>query len=160
MYMPRGYVPYQQSLEYSLGHRDHRCRLPNDPGPGQERFSTVFQEEVDEWFDIYSLTDPSKREELQVEGLRDSINFIQDIIKAEAKLVDPKRLILPGLSQGCATGVLTLLGSQGKIGAFIGCIGRMPFAAHIEDLIEKRGPRKAYCKTWPTSSREHSMYTL
>lgn len=35
----------------------------------QERYSTVFQEELDEWFDIYSLTNSAEREELQIEGL-------------------------------------------------------------------------------------------
>lgn len=68
----------------------------------QERYLTCFQEEIHEWFDIYSLTDPSKREELQVEGLRDPVRFIQGIITEEARLVDPSRLILLGLSQGCA----------------------------------------------------------
>lgn len=68
----------------------------------QERYSTVFQEALDEWFDIYSLTDPAAREELQVEGLHDSIMFLQALISNEAMPSD--RVILLGLSQGSATG--------------------------------------------------------
>jgi len=67
---------------------------------------------MDECFDIYSLTDTNKREELQVEGLWDSINHIQNIIKDEAEIVRSSRVILLGLSQGSATRFLTLLASQ------------------------------------------------
>jgi len=70
----------------------------------QERYSTVFQEELDEWFDIYSLTDPAAREELQLEGLRDSINFLQALISEEVNIMTSDRVILLGLSQGSATG--------------------------------------------------------
>lgn len=43
-------------------------------------------------------------EELQVEGLRDSISFIREIIRTEARAVDPRHIVLLGLSQGSATG--------------------------------------------------------
>ena len=69
----------------------------------QTRYSTVFQDELDEWFDICSLTDPSAREELQIEGLHDSLEFIHGIISEEAKFASPERVILLGLSQGSAT---------------------------------------------------------
>ena len=70
----------------------------------QERYSTVFQEELDEWFDIYSLSDPSKREDLQREGLHDSVEFIRGLVDRECTLVDPGRVIVLGLSQGSAVG--------------------------------------------------------
>ena len=72
----------------------------------QERYSTVFQEELDEWFDVYSLSDPTKREDLQREGLHDSVEFLGRIVDKEAKLVSADRVILLGLSQGCAIGGL------------------------------------------------------
>ena len=67
----------------------------------------MFQEELDEWFDIYSLSDPSKREELQKEGLHDSVEFINCLIDHECTLVDPSKVIILGLSQGCAVGTST-----------------------------------------------------
>lgn len=98
----------------------------------QKRHSTVFQEELDEWFDIYSLTDPSQREDLQIEGLRDSIAFLREVIREETKAVPLKNVMLLGLSQGSATGLLTLLACQLQIGAFIGLNGWMPFKLQIE----------------------------
>ena len=76
----------------------------------QERYSTVFQEELDEWFDIYSLSDPSQREDLQIEGLHDSVEFIQSVINHECTLVSPDRVIVLGLSQGSAVGTSFLAG--------------------------------------------------
>ncbi len=75
----------------------------------QERYSTVFQEELDEWFDIYSLTDPTAREELQVEGLHYSVEFLLNLMSGEARLVGQERIFLLGLSQGSATGKCLLL---------------------------------------------------
>ena len=78
----------------------------------QERYSTVFQEELDEWFDIYSLSDPSQREDLQIEGLHDSVEFIRSVINHECTFVPPGRVIVLGLSQGSAVGTSFLAGSS------------------------------------------------
>lgn len=106
----------------------------------QERHSTVFQEVMDEWFDIYSLTDPSAREELQVEGLRESVGFLLKTIHDEIELLngDATRLFIMGISQGYATGLIAMLAGQVKLGGFIGLSGWMPFRAQIEE-IEKKG---------------------
>ena len=105
----------------------------------QERHSTVFQEEMDEWFDIYSLTDPSAREELQVEGLRDAIGFLLNVIRDEIELLDGdgSRLYILGISQGCATGLLAMLVGQVTLGGFIGISGWMPFRAQMEEIGTK-----------------------
>ena len=109
--------------------------------PSQERYSTVFQEEMDEWFDIYSLTDPAKREELQVEGLRESVRYLHRLIAEEIEYVkDSSRIILLGLSQGCATGLLTLLAGNMRLGALTGLNGWIPFRAQIEEIV-KNGPQ-------------------
>lgn len=71
----------------------------------QTRYSTVFQEDLQEWFDVYSLTDPTVDSNLQIEGLRASFGFIRDLIYEEAELLPDKRIILLGLSQGCAMGM-------------------------------------------------------
>ena len=72
--------------------------------------------ELDEWFDIYSLTDPSAREQLQKEGLHDSIEYLQRLIKQEVTIVGPQRVFLLGLSQGCAIGLVHASCNSGKIG--------------------------------------------
>lgn len=70
----------------------------------QTRYSTVFQEDMQEWFDVYSLTDPTAKENLQSEGLRASFRFIRDLVWEEAEILPEKWVILLGLSQGCAIG--------------------------------------------------------
>ena len=102
----------------------------------QERFSTVFREKKHEWFDIRSLTDPAMEENLQVEGLRDSISFLSKVIGEETALVgSSSRVILLGLSQGCATGLLTLRAGNLRLGAFMGLSGWMPFKTQIEETV-------------------------
>ncbi|KAL8903876.1 MAG: hypothetical protein Q9171_007246 [Xanthocarpia ochracea] len=109
--------------------------FPSSP----KRHSTIFQEDMDQWFDIYSLTDPSTQEELQIEGLRDSIKHILDIISKEVESVPPSNIVLLGISQGCATAIHALLAGQYRLGAFIGIAGWMPFHKHIADLSKLYG---------------------
>ncbi len=99
-------------------------------------YSTVFQEDLVEWFDVYSLTTPSDQEELQMDGLRDSTAFIHGLISDEVKILGPSRrdrVILGGISQGCATAILTLLTGPRGIGAFIGFAGWLPLMGHIKE---------------------------
>ncbi|KAI4282032.1 MAG: hypothetical protein L6R38_003252 [Xanthoria sp. 2 TBL-2021] len=95
---------------------------------------------MDEWFDVYSLTDPNTQEELQVEGLRDSISYILEIIRKEVEvgLVPPSNIVLLGISQGCATAVHALLAGQYRLGGFIGIAGWMPFRRQMVDLAGSR----------------------
>ncbi|KAL8668458.1 MAG: hypothetical protein Q9168_006913 [Polycauliona sp. 1 TL-2023] len=100
----------------------------------QSRYSTVFQEEMPEWFDIYSLTDPSTQEELQVKGLRDSVSHILDIISREIESsVQPSNIFLMGISQGCATAIHALLAGRYRLGGFVGVAGWLPFRRQIMD---------------------------
>ncbi|KAI4268176.1 MAG: hypothetical protein LQ337_007995 [Flavoplaca oasis] len=99
----------------------------------QKRHSTVFREKMDEWFDTYSLTDPSTQQELQVEGLRDSIKHILDIISKEAEFIPACNIVLLGISQGCATAIHALLAGQHQLGGFIGIAGWLPFRKQIDN---------------------------
>jgi len=87
----------------------------------KKRKSTVFQEEISEWFDIQSLTHPDSRAELQVDGLKETIVRIRNLIDEEVNLLggDPKRLIFGGISQGEVTALATWLGSKLNIGGFV-----------------------------------------
>ncbi|RVD82470.1 uncharacterized protein DFL_006896 [Arthrobotrys flagrans] len=98
------------------------------------RFSTIFQQEVTEWFDIYSLSDPSERGELQIEGLREAVLFLRDLLDKEiVMLKDSKRVILGGISQGEATALVLLLTRDYSLGGFMGFSGWMPFARRVQD---------------------------
>lgn len=104
----------------------------------QERYSTVFQEDTNEWFGIYSLMDPSAREDLHVEGLKASIDYTHELVKAELTPVTPERIILGGISQGCATSLHALLSGKEKLGGYVGWSGWMPFRAQVEEAAGSR----------------------
>ncbi|KAF6225584.1 hypothetical protein HO133_009584 [Letharia lupina] len=63
--------------------------------------------------DIYSLTDPSTREELQAD-----VGFLLSVIHDETKRLngDASRIVLTGIGQVCATGSITMLKGQCKLG--------------------------------------------
>lgn len=105
----------------------------------QTRFSTVFQQDMDEWFDIYSLTDPGLRQELQADGLRQSVAFVRRVVEEEISGVDGDagRVVLGGISQGCATAIRALLSSP-SLGAFVGFSGWMPFPDDARDIGSNR----------------------
>jgi lysophospholipase-2 len=105
----------------------------------QTRFSTLFQEDISEWFDIYSLTDPTLREELQTEGLQQSVAFIRQLIDEEISAVggDALRIVLGGISQGCATAVRVMLSSR-RLGALVGFCSWMPSPSDIPDICSNR----------------------
>jgi lysophospholipase II len=105
----------------------------------QTRFSTLFQEDISEWFDIYSLTDPTLREELQTEGLQQSVAFIHQLIDEEVSAVggEALRVVLGGISQGCATAARVMLSSR-RLGAFIGFCGWMPSPSDTPDICGNR----------------------
>jgi predicted esterase len=78
--------------------------------------------------------DPEEKNELAISGLRESIRQILEIIEQEAGIAPKERIILGGLSQGCATAILTLLLSGLEIGAFIGWCGWLPLQKSIEEF--------------------------
>jgi lysophospholipase-2 len=105
----------------------------------QMRFSNVFQEELVEWFDISSLTDPTLREERQTEGLQQSVAFVRQLIEEEVGTIcgDAQKVVLGGISQGCATAVRTLLSSR-QLGAFVGFCSWMPFPSDAQEICSNK----------------------
>ncbi|EEH07111.1 conserved hypothetical protein [Histoplasma capsulatum G186AR] len=106
----------------------------------RDRWSSVFREELTAWFDVYSLSNPCEQQDLQVDGLRESTLYILEIVNREIDLLGGKseRVFLGGISQGMATALWALLCSpgriKGRIGAFFGMCGWLPFANKIQDL--------------------------
>ena len=95
---------------------------------------------MSEWFDIYSLTDPEEKKELQVEGLRDAVKFVGEIVLEEVGRLGggelaARRVVLGGISQGEATALYALLCAGWKLGAFVGLSGWLPFASEVEEVL-------------------------
>ncbi|KAF1916628.1 Alpha/Beta hydrolase protein [Ampelomyces quisqualis] len=106
----------------------------------QELWSTAFQEDMPAWFEAHSLTDITARQELQMNGIRDSVDHIVGIISEELKRLhgDAQRLALGGISQGGAIALWTLLcqrNSTVRPGTVVVTNTWLPFAATIERLF-------------------------
>jgi lysophospholipase-2 len=109
----------------------------------RNRWSTTFQEEMCSWFDAYSLTDIHKRQELQKDGLRESVLHILDILEGEARLLDGRlsHIYLGGISQGMATALWAFFAAIGMgrvqepLGGLLGFCGWLPFAQQLEGLL-------------------------
>ncbi|KAI0475175.1 Alpha/Beta hydrolase protein [Xylariaceae sp. FL0804] len=67
-------------------------------------------QERSQWYDVWNPLDFADREDLQVEGLRESVDSVRRIVAREASLVGGLRnIVLAGIGQGGATAVHTLL---------------------------------------------------
>lgn len=117
----------------------------------KKRRSTILKRvKINQWFDNYSLEDPSERQDLQYEGLKETAEFIHKLVRQEAaSLVGGLgNVIIGGLSQGCAMALVVLLSFAGSgaasdegicagkpgedvLGGFIGMSGWLPFAQDI-----------------------------
>ncbi|RAQ57200.1 phospholipase/carboxylesterase [Aspergillus flavus] len=79
-----------------------------------------------------------------IDGLEESTCFLCGLIDEEARLLNGEypRVIIGGLSQGCATSVFCLLGGFPEddkirqLGGFIGMSGWLPFERDISRLLE------------------------
>ncbi|EED20286.1 acyl-protein thioesterase 1,2, putative [Talaromyces stipitatus ATCC 10500] len=118
-----------------------------------KRRSTVLKKmPINQWFDNYSLDDPNQRTDLQADGLMETAKFLRELVDAEARVLDNgagetghKRIIIGGLSQGCAAAIFTLLGGgfgesgNERPGAFFGMSGWLPFEKQLNSMMNVQG---------------------
>lgn len=90
-------------------------------------YSEQFKEDISEWFDLASTSDPYQEPERQISGLRDSMPYIEGLIMEELEHVHRSHLILGGMSQGFATALHTLLWMDIPFGGFLGLSGWAPY---------------------------------
>jgi len=101
------------------------------------RNSARFETEMSQWFDIWSVEEPSEKKELQINGLRESIEEILSVIRSETRVIPPWRIILGGISQGCATAIHALFHGGIRLGGFVGLCGWLPFQDDIAAFSTK-----------------------
>lgn len=112
------------------------------PTAKKRRSTTHNRAVINQWFDNYSIEEPSEREELQIEGLRESGAFVRQIILEEAKAVTLENVVVGGLSQGCAVALHVLLSFEsdvvedGALGGFVGMSGWLPFRKALEGIVK------------------------
>lgn len=117
----------------------------------QGRWSSTFQEEEDAWFDIASLTDVEAKKETQINGLRESVRHVVDLLHEEIEGVngDASKVFLGGISMGMATALWSLFyyyhcadtkareGQKIALGGFVGFSGWLPFWTNIDTLANQ-----------------------
>lgn len=100
------------------------------------RRATIFKRSpIHQWFDNWSLVTPTEREELQIEGLKGTNEFIHQLLRQEIEVVGAGNVVLGGLSQGCAALMTAMLLWDGDPPAGVfGMCGWLPFRKHLEDI--------------------------
>lgn len=103
------------------------------------RYSVRFKEQMTQWFDMWSTEEPDERKEMQEDGIKESAGLLMAIIAREAEEISLERIILGGISQGCATAIYALIFGASKLGGFIGLCSWLP----VKDDIEEKTLRSA-----------------
>jgi lysophospholipase II len=106
----------------------------------KELWSTAFEEEMPAWFEAHSLTDITARQDLQMPGIRESVEYLNVILRREIEMLGgaSEKVVIGGISQGGAIGLWTFL-CQGhlerRLGGFVGASTWLPFASNVEALF-------------------------
>ncbi|WYZ33777.1 hypothetical protein EsH8_I_000053 [Colletotrichum jinshuiense] len=82
--------------------------------------SERFGLEMSQWFDMWSVENPSERPELQSIGLCRSIEFVSDLLSNESHFVRRGNIYLGGISQGFVTAVAAFLADNQGLAGLIG----------------------------------------
>ncbi|KAF2740615.1 alpha/beta-hydrolase [Polyplosphaeria fusca] len=101
-----------------------------------------------QWFDMYPLDEypVEHKAHIQQRGLRESGQYIMDLAKEAAKEVGRGKVIVMGLSQGCATLLTAILaglmdcndgrhGDETGTGGVVGMCGWLPFKDTIAQAV-------------------------
>ncbi|KAK7742151.1 hypothetical protein SLS53_004737 [Cytospora paraplurivora] len=104
----------------------------------KKRRSTVLKRlPINQWLDNFSTEDPSQRQHLQYDGIRETSEFVTRLVGQEAAVVGVEGVVIGGLSNGCAAALHVLLnyGGQAPMGGFIGMSGWLPFAETLNPTV-------------------------
>lgn len=101
-----------------------RWVFPTAPVTRSARFGT----EMSQWFDMWSVESPDEKAEGQMDGLAESIDILQSVIKGEEYYVKRNKIFLAGISQGFATALAAFLydGARPGLAGLIGLSSWMP----------------------------------
>ncbi|GBF61928.1 acyl-protein thioesterase [Trichophyton mentagrophytes] len=150
-------------LSSSIAHLDQACigaehtlvsAFPHAkfvfPTASKRRATAYNRSIINQWFDNWPLStdtppattqqEKQRREYLPADGLRETSLYLHKLLREEISLLggDAKRVILGGLSQGCAASLVALLLWDGDpLGAAFGMCGWLPFRHQMEHFIQE-----------------------
>lgn len=107
------------------------------PTASKRRAMAYDRSVINQWFDNGSLQTPDDREELQIDGLRETSSYIHGLLRQEIAIMGLKNVVLGGLSQGCAATLISLLTWDGEpLPAAFGMCGWLPFRKRMDDIAQ------------------------
>ena len=92
---------------------------------------------IRQWYDGTGDWEPEARGNMHA-----SVEYIHGLVRAEMDLVggDARRIVLAGISQGCAMSLVSMLLWEGDaLGAVVGMCGFMPLNSHLVDILDGDG---------------------
>lgn len=92
-----------------------------------------------------SVQNAQDHPEVQRPGLQHGAQYLLSIVEDEAGHVGLQKVILAGISQGCATAIHTLLSSGVCVGGFFGLCGWLPLADEVQQLSRAPGWGREVC---------------
>ncbi|KAK6333682.1 hypothetical protein TWF730_003866 [Orbilia blumenaviensis] len=109
----------------------------------KRRIGKLPQGGFNQWFDMDSLIITDYYDDGQIEGVKESTDYIHQLIQAEVDSgIPPEQIVLMGISQGCATGAAAMMRYPGKLGGFVGMSGWLPFITESENILRDGGDSK------------------
>ena len=81
---------------------------------------------------------PEHKEEVQLQGLRESAEYVHALLEEAVAGIGAKNVVLMGLSQGCAVGLVSLLlWKREMLGGFVGMCGWLPLRKNMSEALEE-----------------------
>ncbi|KAK6509683.1 hypothetical protein TWF481_004414 [Arthrobotrys musiformis] len=112
------------------------------PTAARRRLTRIQRGEIiwNQWFDNSVADFADSVDEAQVEGIKESTDYIHQLIREEIESgIPPEKIIIMGISQGCAVGNMVVMRYPGRLGGFAGMCGWLPFISHIEGILKEGG---------------------
>ena len=110
------------------------------PSASMRRAQVIKRLPISQWFDCWNLRDPEERAELQIEGLKETSEWLHVIITREIEKVGARNVVLGGLSQGCAASLIAhILWGGEQLAAVFGMCGWLPLRAVMAEAAGLKG---------------------
>ncbi|KAH9214851.1 Alpha/Beta hydrolase protein [Leptodontidium sp. 2 PMI_412] len=108
------------------------------PTASRNRATIYKRSYTHQWFDNWHLEKHTERQDLMPKFLRRSVLYIHSLLRAEIEVVGAENVVLWGLSQGCATTLVSLLTwDEEPFAAAVGMCGWLPFANVMIDSVQE-----------------------